>query len=236
MFLLRANGLGNISGKISHLSDLFQPVLLNGCSCLSTSTASFRKSDFYSELGLDASASSENIRDAYYSLSKKYHPDLNVDNPEALRKFHAISDAYATLSNPRLRRKYDTGTLGRRVSAADKDLYSHTFEDDAFIRGRASFRDEYKDSGSSSRLSKDQMDSFMNQTRRRGFLGEQKMLRQETEHHEQQTHRYQPQKYNTRPNFGGDGYGSRHSSQKNSGKLTLIVILLVIVTLALFIF
>ena len=36
-----------------------------------------------------------------------------MDNPEALQQFQAISEAYATLNDPKLRRQYDRGVLGR---------------------------------------------------------------------------------------------------------------------------
>ena len=49
-----------------------------------------------------------------FRLSKECHPDkIGQDNPEALQQFQAISEAYATLSDPKLRRQYDRGVLGR---------------------------------------------------------------------------------------------------------------------------
>ena len=44
--------------------------------------------DYYSDLGLDQSANTKSIKEAYYKLSKQYHPDVNAENPDALRKFH----------------------------------------------------------------------------------------------------------------------------------------------------
>ena len=50
----------------------------------------------------------------FVRLSKECHPDkVGEDNIEALLQFQAISEAYATLSDPKLRRKYDRGVLGR---------------------------------------------------------------------------------------------------------------------------
>jgi curved DNA-binding protein CbpA len=63
--------------------------------------------DYYSILGILPTATLKEIKTAYRSLSKKYHPDLNPDNPFAEEKFKEIQQAYEVLSNTERRRQYD---------------------------------------------------------------------------------------------------------------------------------
>lgn len=63
--------------------------------------------DYYSILGVSRSASDEEIKKAYKKLARKYHPDLNPNDSEAESKFKEISEAYAVLSDPEKRGKYD---------------------------------------------------------------------------------------------------------------------------------
>lgn len=66
------------------------------------------KRDYYTILGVDRGASKEEIKRAYRRLAKKYHPDLNKDNPkEAEEKFKEVSEAYEVLSDPTKQTNYD---------------------------------------------------------------------------------------------------------------------------------
>lgn len=63
--------------------------------------------DYYEVLGVDKNADDETIKKAYRKLAKKYHPDTNVGNAEAEKKFKEISEAYAVLSDKEKRKEYD---------------------------------------------------------------------------------------------------------------------------------
>jgi molecular chaperone DnaJ len=65
------------------------------------------KRDYYEVLGVQKSATADEIKSAYRKLAMKYHPDRNPDNPEAKEKFTEISEAYEVLSNPEKRQRYD---------------------------------------------------------------------------------------------------------------------------------
>ena len=64
--------------------------------------------DCYEVLGVEKSATEAEIKSAYRKLAKKYHPDMNPDNKEAEEKFKEVNDAYAILSDPEKRKKFDT--------------------------------------------------------------------------------------------------------------------------------
>ena len=64
------------------------------------------KRDYYEVLGLQKGASQEEIKKAYRSLAKKYHPDVNKE-PGAEEKFKEINEAYDTLSDEQKKARYD---------------------------------------------------------------------------------------------------------------------------------
>ena len=65
------------------------------------------KRDYYDVLGLDRGASEDEIKKAFRSLARKYHPDKNPDDEQSEAMFKEVQEAYAILSNPDERRKYD---------------------------------------------------------------------------------------------------------------------------------
>jgi len=63
--------------------------------------------DFYKILGVSKGASDAEIKKSYRSLSRKYHPDVNRDDPQAEARFKEVSEAYSVLSDKNERAEYD---------------------------------------------------------------------------------------------------------------------------------
>lgn len=69
--------------------------------------SSERYKSYYRALGLDSTATSKEIKSAYYKLSLKFHPDKNNGSKESVVKFREITEAYEILGNSEKKRKYD---------------------------------------------------------------------------------------------------------------------------------
>ncbi len=65
------------------------------------------KRDYYEVLGVDRSASEDQIKKAYRQQAKKYHPDLNPGDKTAEEKFKEVNEAYEVLSDSEKKAKYD---------------------------------------------------------------------------------------------------------------------------------
>lgn len=67
--------------------------------------------DPYSTLGVKKTASEADIKKAFRTLAKKYHPDANKNDPKAEKKFKEISGAYELLSDKAKRAQFDRGEI-----------------------------------------------------------------------------------------------------------------------------
>ena len=71
------------------------------------------KRDYYEVLGVDKSASADDIKKAFRKLALKYHPDKNPGDKSAEEKFKEVAEAYNVLRDPEKRQKYDQ--FGRHI-------------------------------------------------------------------------------------------------------------------------
>lgn len=85
--------------------------------------------DYYKVLGIDSSASQDEVKKAYRKLARKYHPDLNPDDDDAKKRFQEINEANEVLKDPEKRKKYDQYGASWKHSEEDQraqQQYSQT--------------------------------------------------------------------------------------------------------------
>ena len=90
------------------------------------------KRDYYEVLGVQKSASKEEIKNAYRKLALQFHPDRNKE-PSAEETFKEVSEAYAVLSDDEKRKRYD--------------VYGHVGAEEAFRGSEANFEEIFRDAG-----------------------------------------------------------------------------------------
>ena len=69
-----------------------------------------QKRDYYEVLGVEKTASEEEIKKAYRKIAIKYHPDRNPGDKQAEEKFKEAAEAYNILHDPQKRQQYDQST------------------------------------------------------------------------------------------------------------------------------
>ena len=96
------------------------------------------KRDYYDILGVNKSASKDEIKKAYRTTAFKYHPDKNPGNKAAEEKFKEASEAYGILSDQGKKTNYDqfghaafegSGGGGQGFGGFDTSSFSDIFED-----------------------------------------------------------------------------------------------------------
>ena len=89
---------------------------------------------YYEILGVERTATEEEIKKAYRRLARQYHPDANQEDPAAEEKFKEVAEAYGVLSDAGRRRDYDTyGSAKVPVGGFDPfDLFASFFGQDPF--------------------------------------------------------------------------------------------------------
>lgn len=114
------------------------------------------KRDYYELLGLNRSASEEQIKKAYRKLALKYHPDQNPGDKQAEETFKEVSEAYQVLTDPEKRVQYDqfghaafgNGGLGKGgfdFTSGFEDVFGDIFGEffgSSTTRGRSRARGE----------------------------------------------------------------------------------------------
>ena len=99
------------------------------------------KRDYYEVLGVDRSASQDDVKKAFRKLAFKYHPDRNK-SPDAEDKFKEISEAYAVLSDPEKKQQYDMfGHAGISGRYSTEDIFNATRFRDIFSEFGFNFED-----------------------------------------------------------------------------------------------
>jgi molecular chaperone DnaJ len=81
------------------------------------------KIDYYAVLGISKSADAAELKSAYRSLAMKYHPDRNPGDTEAIEKMKEINEAYAVLSDPDKRRKFDANGHAGLEGYTQEDIF-----------------------------------------------------------------------------------------------------------------
>jgi DnaJ-class molecular chaperone len=85
--------------------------------------------DPYKTLGLDRTATEQDIKQAFKKLARKFHPDLHPDDKEAEAKFKDISAAHDLLKDNEMRRRFDAGEIDASGAERPQEHFYRDFAD-----------------------------------------------------------------------------------------------------------
>ncbi|XP_022196336.1 protein tumorous imaginal discs, mitochondrial isoform X1 [Nilaparvata lugens] len=126
------------------------------------SSCDLARKDYYETLGVPRNCSSKDIKKAYFNLAKKYHPDTNRNDPNAVKKFQEVSEAYEVLSDDMKRKEYDSwgatseqmgmggggpGPGGAGARGGMHDSYSNRWDFQSTVDPEELFRRIFGDAG-----------------------------------------------------------------------------------------
>ena len=80
-------------------------------------------------LGLEPGADASSLKRAFRQQARRWHPDLNGDDPHAEEQFKAVNEAYAVLSDPVRREQWEAGLDDATAAAAGLDPFASGFPD-----------------------------------------------------------------------------------------------------------
>ncbi len=103
--------------------------------------------DPYEILGVEKSATADEIQKAYRRLAKKLHPDLNPGNKEAEERFKEVAVAYGLLSDADKRRRFDSGEIDASGAERPRERFYRDFAGDAAAGGAYEDQSAFADLG-----------------------------------------------------------------------------------------
>ena len=80
-------------------------------------------------LGLDPGSDASSLKRAFRQQARRWHPDLNGDDPHAEEQFKAVNEAYAVLSDPQRRQQWEAGLDEATAASAGLDPFATGFPD-----------------------------------------------------------------------------------------------------------
>lgn len=102
--------------------------------------------DYYKILGINKNATEQEIKKAYRKQARKFHPDVNPNDPEAQKKFQEVNEANEVLSNPENRKKYDQyGKDWKHADDIERAQQQQQYQQRSQPRGFGGDGSEYSD-------------------------------------------------------------------------------------------